>query len=191
MKGSINLEFEDGELRKFVEDAGRRWTLNTIHDLLKHLRDPRVAQLITQLFHTAIEAGASIGRQPPSPDVGRGPPPYAPPSPDIGRGPPPYAPPSPPRPTGGAPSHVAGMPFGDMMEQFLRRPQEGTPSPREGGLKYCMPIEANPYQEKGWMCHECSIYNGAQRSVCRECEHERCDEAKRPPDDDGIPSGSA
>ncbi len=164
-RASINLEFEDGELRKFVEDGLRRWTLNTIHDVLKHIRDPNAAQLITQLFQTAIAAGASAGAK------GRG----------FEQGPPPHQ-----RPDGDG--RVQGRsPFSGpgLVEEILR----GSPGAPE--LKRCMPVEANTYQEEGWGCHKCSIYNGVHRSVCRGCAHERCDVVQPPPDDPGVPSGSA
>ena len=165
-RASINLEFEDGELRKFVEDAGRRWTLNTIHDLLKHLRDPNVAPLIMQFFQTAVAAGSEVGRRRSSQyeeDSGHG---------FEREGPPPQQ-----RP----------FPGTGMAEEILR----GSPGAQRGP-KRCMPVEANRYQEEGWRCCECSTYNGEQRSACRQCKHECCDDVvSPPPGDPGVPSGSA
>ncbi len=174
-RASINLEFEDGELRKFVEDGLRRWTLNTIHDLLKHLRDPNFSNLIMQAVQMGVSAGVGMRRGPPQYEHDSG------------------------SERGGAPPHQ--RPDGDgwvqgrspfqgpgMVEEILR----GSPGgPREGELKRCMPVEANTYQEEGWGCHKCSTYNSVQRSVCRQCKHERCDVVQPPPDDQGVPSGSA
>jgi len=39
----------------------------------------------------------------------------------------------------------------------------------------CERLEASQFIEEGWVCHLCDTYNGAQRSVCRHCDHERCD----------------
>lgn len=170
-RASINLEFKNDELRKFVEDAARRWTLNTIHDLLKHLRDPEMVQLIREALSRGMAIGTRVGSR-------KGPSPY---EEDMRGGPPPHQ-----RPDGDgwvqgrSPSQGPGM-----VEEILRG------SPGAPGPKRCMPVEANLYQEEGWGCHKCSTYNGEQRSACRQCAHERCDVVQRPPDDPGVPSGSA
>ncbi|KKK66619.1 hypothetical protein LCGC14_2962280 [marine sediment metagenome] len=167
-RASINLEFEDGELRKFVEDGLRRWTLNTIHDVLKHIRDPNAASLIMQLFQTAIAAGSQVGKR------GR-PSQYEEDSGFERGGPPPHQ-------QGRSPSPGPGI-----AEEILRGPPGAS-----GRAERCMPVEANLYQERGWGCHKCSIYNGEQRSACRQCGHERCDDVVFGADDDGRPgSGGA
>lgn len=173
-RASINVEFEDGDLRKFAEDMLRRWTLNTIHDLLKHIRDPHLSHLIKQ----AIQMGMSAGY-----DFKRGPDrrPHQRPA-DAPPGPPPWG-----------PGEVHDM---GMVGEILRRETSGAGRmpPQEGKLTRCMPIEANPYQEEGWMCHGCSTYNGVQRSVCRQCDHERCDDvvpSTPSPGGGSVPSGSA
>ncbi len=164
-RASINLEFTDDDLRKFIEDGLRRWTLNTIHDLLKHIRDPHLSDLIKQAIHMGMSAGVRVGRQH----------------------------------EGEAPPHQRPFDVGEIFtgdrhgspHDVRRGPPYGVPP---GELKRCMPVEANPYQEEGWMCHECSTYNGMQRSVCRQCDHERCDDVVPPPPSPGggnVPSGSA
>ncbi len=165
-RASINVEFEDGELRKFGEDMLRRWTLNTIHDLLKHLRDPHLLQLIREALSRGVDIGTRVGSR-------RGPSPY---EEDMRGGPPSHQ-----RPDGDrSPFQGPGM-----AEEILRG------SPGASGPKRCMPVEANLYQEEGWSCHKCSTYNGVQRLACRQCAHERCDEAQSPPGDPSVPSGSA
>lgn len=164
-RASINIEFEDGELRKFIEDGLRRWTLNTIHDVIKHIRDPNVASLIMQLFQTGIAAGASAGAK------GRG----------SEQGPTYHQ-----RPDGDGVQGRSPFPGPGMVEEILRG------SPGAPGPKRCMPVEANLYQEEGWGCHKCSTYNGAHRPVCRQCGHERCDVRVSTSDEDPVvPSGSA
>ena len=166
-RASINLEFEDGELRKFVEDGLRRWTLNTIHDLLKHLRDPYLSQFIREALSRGMDIGTRVGRRSESSPHEEDPPPHQRPDGDSwaqGRSP---------------------FPGPGMVAEILRG------SPGAPGLKRCMPVEANTYQEEGWGCHKCSIYNGVHRSVCRGCAHERCDVVQPPRDDPGVPSGSA
>ncbi len=168
-RASINLEFEDGELRKFVEDGLRRWTLNTIHDLLKHLRDPYLSQLIQQALHMGMAAGTRVGRRRP-PQYEEGSPPHQRPDGDGWV-------------QGRSPSPGPGM-----VEEILRGPPGAA-----GRAKRCMPVEANLYQEEGWGCHECSTYNGVQRSVCRQCGHERCDDGapSSSSTEGNVPSGSA
>ena len=194
MKGSINLDFKDEDLRKFVGDIARRWTLNTIQDVIKHVRDPSVAQLLTQLFQTAVATGASIGGK------GRGfrASQYQRPDAEQGPWPSPGAQ-YPPPPSPGAPSpyahppyaHRPGAPYAppsgiDMMEEFFKQQHKGDPPSPQAELERCVPVEANLYQEAGWTCHECGIYNGAHRSACRQCEHERCDAAPPPDADTGA-----
>ena len=165
-RASINLEFEDGELRKFVEDGLRRWTLNTIHDLLKHLRDPHLLQLIKEVLSRSADIGSEVGRRRSSQyeeDSGH----------DFERG---------------GPSPQQRPPPGPgIAEEILRGPPGAS-----GRAERCMPVEANLYQETGWGCHKCSIYNGEQRSACRQCGHERCDVRVSTSDEDpSVPSGSA
>jgi len=202
MKGSFNFEFGEGDLRRFVEDIGRRWTLNTIHDVLKHLRDPHLSQLIKEALRTGIAAGRSVGRRgrPREPvaeyeevfDVGTQapwgpPPPWGPgvpppyqspfggaPAPPPFVGSPYYPQPGAPPPFHGAPSPFSG--HGGIAEEILRGP--GGEGPSE--LSHCVPVEASQYQEEGWLCHECRFVNVAQRSVCRHCKHERCDDIVAP-----------
>jgi len=37
MRATINVEFTDEELRNYLEDAGRRWAVNTVHQVIKGL----------------------------------------------------------------------------------------------------------------------------------------------------------
>ena len=177
MKGSINLDFKDEDLRKFVADAARRWTLNTIQDVIRHvLNDPSVSQVFMEGVRTVIAGyrSASSGSYTQN---------------DVRQR--------------RASQHQRGAGF-DVGEFFSgwpphQRPNETSPPPPPGDvrqgdkLKRCMPVEANLYQEEGWGCHECSTYNSVHRSVCRQCGHERCDDAApSPPSPEGnVPSGSA
>lgn len=174
-RASINLEFKDDDLRKFAEDALRRWTLNTIHDLLKHLRDPHLSQLVQQVFHMGVDAAARTSQR------RRAHPQY---EDDI------------------ASEHEVRevrpgphrRPFFDVEEFFSKGPWPSPPRPPDTQeMKRCVHVEANLYQEEGWICHACSIYNGMQRSVCRQCAHERCDDVvpvAPSSGGDNVPSGS-
>lgn len=198
MKGSFNFEFGEGDIRKFIEDLGRRWTLNTIHDVLKHIRDPHLVALLKDALRNGFAAGRTVGRRPPTSEyeevfVGEqrvaSPPPWGPEPPPpyqqpfVG-GPIPYSPgPMPPRyPAGpGVPPPFQGPgappsfdPDG-IADEILNR---GAKAPDD--LKRCVPIEANQYQDEGWHCHACGFVNGVQRSVCRHCQHERCDDIVTP-----------
>lgn len=37
----------------------------------------------------------------------------------------------------------------------------------------CESVEG-PHIDPGWACHECNVYNGLQRQVCKQCGHTRC-----------------
>lgn len=173
MKGSVNLEFRDEDLRRFAEDVMRRGALHLVGELFKQvINDPRLAHLAKE----ALRNGVEIGRE------GRGPfmypdevipavmrrrrgVPFQYPN-DMPRGPSPYP------PAGAAPPPPPPSP---------QKPQR------------CVHVEANPYQEEGWICHECQIYNGIHRPACRQCAHERCDDIVGPRDEapPNVPSGSA
>ena len=224
-RASINVEVEDGDLRKFLEDVARRWTLNTIHDVLKHLHDPTLSQLFKDILRQTVSAGRAVGRRerrrqrtrpatyeeaidesyesgrpyqypwppgpPPSPQPFMGvPPPGYPPPPGA------YPPAGPPPPGAYPPGAHPPPPLG-FVEQILNG--NGAPSPHPPhrgaptGLRQCVPVEGNPYQEEGWLCHECGFVNGAHRAECRHCRHERCDDVVAPKSDgpSGVPSGSA
>lgn len=66
---SLNLEFTDEEAKKYVEDIGRRWTLNFIHDVMSHIGgiklDPALSSLLAQVARGAADAfGVSPVEQP-------------------------------------------------------------------------------------------------------------------------------
>jgi hypothetical protein len=207
MKGSFNFEFGEGDIRKFIEDLGRRWTLNTIHDVLKHINDPGLSQLFREILRNGVAAGRAagrrsrVGRPPPaeyeevfsgerdmaSPPWGP-PPPWGPgPPPPYqqpfvgGAGPVPYTPPH--MHPGMHPPHAQpGVPPNGIAEEILKESRRAGPHE----AKRCIPVEANRYQDDGWLCHECGVFNGVQRSVCRHCQHERCDDIVAP---GGAPQG--
>lgn len=63
----------------------------------------------------------------------------------------------------------------------------------------CTRVESAPDNlglDEGWACCRCSVYNGIQRSTCRNCKHARCDVRVPPPPaepdvDAGTPVGNA
>jgi len=63
MRFSIQVELTDDEVLKYAEDVGRRWTLNAIHDTLRHLRgiDPNLFRIAGEIFAAAV-----VGSTPPS-----------------------------------------------------------------------------------------------------------------------------
>lgn len=86
-------------------------------------------------------------------------------------------------------------PAPDDGDSFYRTAPPGGPRPtsRPG---VCAPVDANTYQEEGWMCHVCGTYNIKHREVCRQCDHERCfedheDDEGSGTDEPNVPSGSA
>lgn len=193
-RASINVEVEDGDLRKFIEDIARRWTLNTIHDLLKHIRDPHLSSLIKEALRTGLAAGRTVGRRrrpqaeyeeavdssfvegaPPGPHS-----PYWGPPPPWGPGAPPYGPPYqrpfPGAPPPGAPPMRPSPGAPGFVDEVLDRMAPDVPPGAPHELRHCMPVAANQYQEEGWLCHQCGFVNGSHRSVCRHCKHERCDD---------------
>lgn len=193
MKGSVNLEFRDEDLRRFAEDVMRRGALHVIGELFKQvINDPRLSHLAREAFRGGVEIGRE-GRGGPSTDPSDFP---MPPGMRRRRQVPfqypndvPFGGPPPPRPHGPPPYPYAWMPgVGVPPPPRPAAPQEVPPPSAPHKPERCMHVEANSYQEEGWICHECQIYNGMQRSECRQCHHERCDDIVGGAD---VPSGSA
>jgi len=42
--------------------------------------------------------------------------------------------------------------------------------------KKCVHVQADANTDEAWMCHECGAFNNENRSICRRCDHVRCDE---------------
>lgn len=40
--------------------------------------------------------------------------------------------------------------------------------------KRCKTIDHPNLMPGGWGCCECAVYNGGQRTECKNCGHERC-----------------
>jgi len=53
-------------------------------------------------------------------------------------------------------------------------------------LDKCMRLDEVAFADEAWVCCKCNTTNGVHRSVCRGCDHERCDVVVPPP-----PTGSA
>lgn len=172
MRTAINVEFTDEELRRHVEDIGRRLILDAVHEVVHHINAIDNPALVEGALR-AIQMGMSVAMHeratrrheqrhaPFRPGYMPGPEPPRPGNP--GYPPDPFAPFARPNP-----EQQRSGPF-----QGPRR-AKAKEAPGEP-MKSCFPIEANQYNEEGWCCHECGVYNGTQRRVCRNCNHERCD----------------
>jgi hypothetical protein len=163
MRATVSVEFTDEELRKHTENLALKMLTRFFQGVKV---DPDV---MSSLFHQAVEAGMRSARAKASLDPRA----YPPPRPQ------PYAPPRPyPAP------RTQAYPPDDFTDPIPMR------SSRDGAaLSQCLRIEEGPYIEEGWCCHLCGIYNGVRRAACRKCKHERCDIVVTPPPSPDVDMG--
>ena len=69
MRVAVNIEFTDEELRKYAEDVGRRWVVNTIHSVIQHLPALKVPPgFIEGIMQAASTVAPEAKKEPPPPD---------------------------------------------------------------------------------------------------------------------------
>lgn len=89
---------------------------------------------------------------------------------------------------------VVGQTFASAVAEA--KPQTGPiPSAEQTDAEFntanrrCMRVPVSLlYWEEGWLCHECSTYNGLLHMACRTCLHVRCDVVIPPPPHPSSPS---
>jgi hypothetical protein len=156
MKVAVNCEFTSEELEKLL-----------VNSMLKALT--RVGMMIEpSTIMTLLQTlGASMAGSPGGPAMPFG-------SPGCPRAGGPFGGPSPFGGFGGpSSSPFQGGPFAT-----------GRPQPEKNGaahVEHCFAIEETRHMERGWGCCKCATYNGADREVCRHCDHRRCHANATPP----------
>lgn len=164
----IKLDFGEEEIRTLLRDIGPVWAAKGLREFM---RDPVLRELLITGMRMGMDSGAEMNRRTRRRRRRRGPPP----------------------PPDGFDQVVdaefegpfgSPPPYSSPLDDVRRRPPPG-----DLNLPNCMPTPSNTYQEAGWVCCQCSVYNGDHRDRCRQCEHERC--GPKPAGGPDVPSGSA
>lgn len=155
MKTAINIEFTSEELEKYAQNVARRVITVYFKEAGKFLDKsltPEVGAMIAQALGTIVGAVASKNASKRA-------------------------------------MSEEPMPFDasfEAEEKERETPADGgpkTPHMEAPGKKCvrCEPEDTATMFDEGWFCCKCSVYNGIDKQLCRNCNHERCDVIKTPP----------